>query len=274
MSISENPCPLNGFMKKLIFTVIIAFILPSVACGSGWQEITPQRVYNLLKEGSGLWLIDVRGAATFERVHAEGSVSIPVTTLAHKQFPKRKILVLVDQSLDLQRAKTAADTLVKNGQERVFVLSGGLRGWRDANLPVVGDGDWELSRVMGDELERALDAKVPLTVFDLRDEQERSRGPIKGSTIPTGEVFTERLETVVDELKKSSKNGLANQLKQPQTAVLVVPLGVDSEDVYQRHLWRLQRDIRVLDGGYAAWKTVRESKTVSNVEGCPTCPGQ
>jgi predicted sulfurtransferase len=82
--------------------VMYLSVMPAIVQSAGWQHITPERAYNLVKEGSGLWLVDVRSEAEFQQGHLEGAVNIPAETLPLKKFSKQKILVLVDDSLGLR----------------------------------------------------------------------------------------------------------------------------------------------------------------------------
>ncbi|MDH3999038.1 MAG: rhodanese-like domain-containing protein, partial [Desulfuromonadales bacterium] len=136
-------------MKQIIQITILLLLLPLVVHAAKWQQITPQQVYNLMEEGSGLWLIDVRETQAFEQTHIEGSVNISPAALATKTFPAKKKLVVTDNALGQLQAQQAAEVLVKNGQKRVYVLSGGVVAWEQAKLPMVGDGlKWPLRQVM------------------------------------------------------------------------------------------------------------------------------
>lgn len=261
-------------MKKMVLFVCFAFFLPSVVSAAGWKEIAPKQVYGLLKEGSGLWLIDVRAPASFEKEHVEGSVNIPESVLAVKTFPPQKILVLVDSSLGQLQAREAAEALVKRKQKRVFVLSGGLQGWRREGLPVIGAADgWELARLMPGELRRALAAEVAVEVYDLREQDEALRGPVAGSFALPGKSLAEKIDKLRKSLAKKGKKELAARLEEPRPVVVVVPAAADARALYQRYLWNLPGEVRVLEGGHAAWNAQRGRLTISNVEGCPTCPG-
>jgi rhodanese-related sulfurtransferase len=262
-------------MKKLIFLILVALFLPTVVSAAGWKEIVPKRVYDLLKEGSGLWLIDVRGPVSFEKAHIEGSVNIPRNVLATKSFPKNKILVLADNSLGSLQARDAADDLARRGQKRVFVLAGGIRGWQREALPVVGDaGGFELARMMPGELRQAKKAGLKFEVYDLRSQEEAEQGPIADSFVLPGKGLEERLVNLQSSLAKKGQGGLAAKLKMPVPVVVVLPAAAEARQLYQRYLWGLPGEVRVLEGGYAAWKANRGQMSISNVDGCATCPGE
>jgi hypothetical protein len=56
--------------------------------------------------------------------------------------------------------------------------------------------------------------------------------------------------------------------------VVILPTAAAAGALYQRYLWGLSAEVRVMEGGYLASQEFREKKTVSNFEGCPTCPGK
>lgn len=261
--------------SALAILTLVLLALPQAVMAAGWQEIAPGRVYEMLKEGSGLWLIDVRAPASFERGHIEGAVNIPASELTVKRFPKQKILIVADHSLGDLQAKEAAEALVKSGHERAFVLAGGLHGWRQAGLPAAGEGASGLAKVMPRELEAAREAKVPLRLLDLRQEAERSQGPVPGAESVQGKDLAEKLlqvRRILKQEEKEQKKNLAQKLRAGKTTVLLLPVAADAEALVQRHLWGLDADVRYVEGGYLA-AAPRQKLTVSNVEGCATCPG-
>jgi len=264
-------------MKRsaLAILALVLLFLPQAVLAAGWKEIAPQRVYDLLREGSGLWLIDVRPPSSFEPTHIEGAVNIPIAELEFKRFTKQKILVTTDDSLGDLQARTAADTLVKSGHERVFVLTGGLSSWRRAGLPTAGErGDGPVP-VLPAELEAARVAKVPLRLLDLRSEAERSRGEVSGAEAVEGMDLAEKLGQVrrtLERQEKEAKKDLAKKLRPAKATVLLLPMAADAGALLQRELRGMAADVRYVEGGYLA-AAPRQRLTISNVEGCPSCPG-
>ena len=260
-------------MKRHLFSLMFLFFLPLAAHAAKWQEITPQQVYNLMSEGSGLWLIDVRAAQSFEEAHIEGAVNISPAALAVKKFPAKKILVIADASLGQQQAREAADALVKNGQKRVYVLDGGIVAWEQAQLPFVGDGlNWPLRQVRPQELVQAKEQKIKIDLFDLRDEDDYVANPLADTTIIPGEKIDDRLQKLVKLLEQKQKKSLVPKLKQPPVTVVVLPIAVNAKQVYQQYLWHLAGDVRVLGGAYLVARS-GERQTSSSGNGCATCPG-
>ena len=129
----------------------------------------------MLKEGSGLWLIDVRSPLAFETEHIEGAVNISSAMLAHKKFPKTEpsYLLTIPRA---KKAKAAAEILVKNGYVRVYVLDGGVIGWDIEGYPVAKSKPF-VRGVTAEELNSALSNKVTLEVFlicEIRPKERRA----------------------------------------------------------------------------------------------------
>jgi rhodanese-related sulfurtransferase len=260
-------------MKHTILMLTLFLFLPLSAQAAKLEEITPQQVYNLMSEGSGLWLIDVRGPQAFETVHIEGAVNISPASLTVKRFPKQKILVVADNSLGQQQAREAADLLIKNCQKRVYVLAGGIAAWEQAKLPLVGDGkDWSLRQVRPQEVVKARKLKVKMELFDLREGEETLENPLSDANIIPGKTLEGRLEKLVKILEKQYRKGLGAKLKQQPVSVVVLPAATDAQRIYRQHLWQVSGDVRVLDGAYLVPRK-GERETVTSGSGCPTCPG-
>jgi rhodanese-related sulfurtransferase len=82
-------------------------------------------------------LVDVGSAAEFAAGHPAGAKSVPFDALATSgDLPKNKALPVVVVCPSGARAARAAGILRKLGFEKAQPLAGGLKSWRDANLPV------------------------------------------------------------------------------------------------------------------------------------------
>lgn len=240
--------------------------------GTSWQWIDGKRVQTHLNEGSGLWLIDVRSAAEYESRHIEGSVNIPSAVLMHKKFSVKKLLVLVDDSLGQKSARDAAVLLGERGQERVFVLAGGLAAWKSEGLPMVGD-EGAGRGVTAADLKWALGNSVPMNIYDLRSAKARKQGVLRSSEPVDGKTIEERVEKLKKALKRSErKNDLAARMQSTKPVVLVFAAADDAETHTKDILRSAKGDIRYLIGGYEA--TVSDELRQQMTTGaCPTCPG-
>ena len=251
--------------------IMVLLLWPPAVHAAAWQWIDSGRVRTMLTEGSSLWLIDVRSAAAYDAAHIEGSTNIPGELLAHKSFPRRKTLILVDDALGQRTARDAAASLVQKGHEQVFVLRGGVTGWKHDGLPMVERE--ALSRgVTAGDLKWAMGQSVPMKLYDLRDSGVRQREPLQGGGEVAGATVAERVETLRGMLAPApQKNGLAERLQQGEPVILVLPAAEDGE-AHVRSLRRTANaDIRYLIGGYEAlgFDSARATQTIG---ACPTCP--
>ena len=102
------------------------------------QAIGIQKAITMMNQDKAL-LIDVRKVEKFETGHILGAMSLPADDFStdNKIFTKRKqrpILIYADTT---QLAINCAMKLKKSGIEEVFVISGGITAWKQANMPVV-----------------------------------------------------------------------------------------------------------------------------------------
>lgn len=82
-------------------------------------------------------LIDVSEPAEYAAGHAGGSKNVPLGSLESTgDLPKNKALPLVVVCATGARASRAVGILHKLGFANARPLAGGLKAWRDANLPV------------------------------------------------------------------------------------------------------------------------------------------
>ncbi len=259
-------------MKRYLtcITALLLVLAPTVLVAAVPMEMAPGQVRDLMREGSRMWLIDVRAPSAFEMGHIEGAVNIPHNVLAVKRFPKKRMLVLVDNSLGLLDATKAAMILSGNGQERVYVMTGGLRGWTGAGYGLVGEVGFGSSMVRPEQLAGARKQGVVVNVYDLREEEEAGRYPVAGAIRPTGEGFEGKLGGVLAKIKEEAGKSPKMKLNESASAVLVFPAAVDARSIYRKYLKNLRSEIRVMEGGYLGAKS-GEITTVSNKEGCPTC---
>jgi rhodanese-related sulfurtransferase len=108
-------------------------VLSKSAVGASVETTEAVRLVNREKAV----LIDVRAAEEYAAGHVVGSRSIPLAALqGHKGLPSNKTLPLVLVCQSGARAGRAAGMLRKLGYQNVQTLAGGLKAWREANLPV------------------------------------------------------------------------------------------------------------------------------------------
>jgi rhodanese-related sulfurtransferase len=259
-------------VRRCILLVFSFFVLlPGSSHCSEWQWIEPERVYEMMREGSGMWLIDVRSSLSYETAHIEGSVNIPALSLPYRKFPAGRTLILIDDSLGQRIATESAEKMSKYGLERVYVLAGGIVSWELEGYPVVMENP-VVRTVSRDELKWALANRIPLQVFDMRDASDIKTGSIEGSLSFSGKGMPERLEKIRELLKEEEQSGMDGRLKKRRTVVLVFPETDDAEAITQKTVRGIKTDVRYLIGGYKTF-AMEKYKGWNTTGSCPTCRG-
>jgi rhodanese-related sulfurtransferase len=103
--------------------------------------LTAQAAVQLINRERGI-LIDVSDPEEFTAAHAKGAKNVPLKDLATKldaalgKASKAKDLPVIFICPQGKRSVTAASAAKKMGYTNAVSLSGGLRAWRDANMPI------------------------------------------------------------------------------------------------------------------------------------------
>ncbi|WP_115720339.1 rhodanese-like domain-containing protein [Gallaecimonas mangrovi] len=129
-------------MPSIIWVVVLALLIISVVQGmiSGVKKIKPQQAVFLINQDDSV-VVDIRSQADFKKGHIANALNLAKDELLkgeatrlekHKDAP---IIVVCDMG---HSAQQVAKQLKKGGFKSVFVLSGGIQGWRDAGMPVKG----------------------------------------------------------------------------------------------------------------------------------------
>ena len=109
---------------------------PLLVSGSQGAAVSTAAAVQLINREKGV-LIDVSEPEEFAKAHAAGARNIPFGQIeGHKSLPSNKALPLVLVCPTGARAGRAAGMLRKLGYEKAQAVAGGLKAWRDANLPV------------------------------------------------------------------------------------------------------------------------------------------
>ena len=114
----------------------LALFLPTITKGAA-GGVEPTEAVLLINREKAV-LIDVCEPAEYAQGHAMGSKNIPLGQL-ESQLPllvKNKSLPVILVCQVGGRASRAAAQAKKLGYERAQALSGGLKAWREASLPV------------------------------------------------------------------------------------------------------------------------------------------
>ncbi len=131
-----------NFLIENWFLIVAAVVsggmllYPKLVSGAQGGGLSPAQAVQLVNREKGV-LIDVSEPEEYAKGHAVGARNIPFGQIeGHKQLPSNKALPLVLVCPTGARAGRAAGMLRKLGYEKAQVLAGGLKAWREANLPV------------------------------------------------------------------------------------------------------------------------------------------
>lgn len=102
------------------------------------QTITPERAVQLMNHQEAL-VLDTRADNAFAEGHISGAQNVSVSSLERKFGALEKHLarpVIIVGGADEGASKLSA-ALQQKGFLQVFILNGGIPGWRAAGLPLV-----------------------------------------------------------------------------------------------------------------------------------------
>jgi rhodanese-related sulfurtransferase len=108
--------------------------LQSATVGGG---LSPAQAVQLINREKGQ-VIDVCSAEEFAAAHVAGAKNVPLDQIAAggKGLPSNKKLPLVVVCSTGARSAKAVAELKQLGYENAQSLGGGLKAWREANLPI------------------------------------------------------------------------------------------------------------------------------------------
>ncbi|MGO9146877.1 MAG: rhodanese-like domain-containing protein [Desulfomonilia bacterium] len=115
--------------------------------------VSPQILYDRLKEGEPIVLIDVMVDDHFRDVHLPGAISVCVYEIIFldniaRLIPGKDSEIVIYGSSDRSlEAATAAEKLVGAGYRDVSVLQGGLKGWKASGYELEGEDIGIVDRV-------------------------------------------------------------------------------------------------------------------------------
>ena len=102
------------------------------------DHIEPEELADRLMAGEqGLLVVDVRPAAEFSGFHIRGAFNAPLAQLAETLHPYRNRGLIVLYSNGITHPAQARDSLQRQGFGNVYILTDGLRGFRDRCLKPV-----------------------------------------------------------------------------------------------------------------------------------------
>ena len=127
---------LQNWLLILVAVVSGGMLLWPMFGGGGPGAVSVGEAVQLINREKAV-LIDVCEPAEYAAGHAAGARSVPLGTLeSSKALPSNKSVPVVVVCQSGARASRAAGMLRKLGYSNARVLSGGMRAWREANMPV------------------------------------------------------------------------------------------------------------------------------------------
>lgn len=120
----------------LIVVLILLILLEFIRQTRTGNGLSPQQVTRLINHENAV-VVDVRSTDAFANGHIIDAISVPVSELEKsKKLEKFKTQPIVLVCASGNESQRAVATLSKNGY-KVYFLNGGLRAWREAEMPVV-----------------------------------------------------------------------------------------------------------------------------------------
>jgi rhodanese-related sulfurtransferase len=121
-----------------IIVLVILLVIETIKQKNNDLQLTPAKLTQLINRDNAA-VIDLRPVNLYNEGHIIGALSIPVDELeTSKKLDKltsRPIVLICSLGTDSLRATTL---LAKKGI-KTSLLSGGLRAWQDANMPLIKD---------------------------------------------------------------------------------------------------------------------------------------
>jgi rhodanese-related sulfurtransferase len=124
---------LDNWMLLVIALSSGFFLLLPVVQGAAATGISPTEAVQCMNREKGV-VVDVCGADEFSQGHIKGAVNVPLDELEARldRAVKNKSTPVIMVCAAGARSKRAQ----KLGYEKVHSLHGGLKAWKEANLPV------------------------------------------------------------------------------------------------------------------------------------------
>lgn len=121
----------------LIAVLVLLTILEFIKSKNSAHRLTPARATQMINHQNAT-LLDIRTKDAFTAGHIVDAISIPLAELEnkYKKLEKSKaqpIIIVCETGLESARAATL---LAKHGFT-THILAGGIRSWKDAEMPVV-----------------------------------------------------------------------------------------------------------------------------------------
>ncbi len=129
----------HPFLIAAAVILIVLVIVNEVRMLGGPPALGPNEAIRLSDQGGVM--IDLRGVESYRAGHIVKARNIPLASLSEqlaklKKYKEKPVIVYCESGLESAKA---ASLLTKAGFAQVARLRGGLKAWRQENMPVVID---------------------------------------------------------------------------------------------------------------------------------------
>jgi rhodanese-related sulfurtransferase len=103
----------------------------------------PELKSRLIRDKTGLTIIDIRAPETFNRQHLKGAISVPLERLedlARSSLPRHREIYVYGESDE--QSLQAAKILLSTGFLNVAQIIGGVAAWHELDGTTEGSGIW------------------------------------------------------------------------------------------------------------------------------------
>lgn len=100
------------------------------------KNISARQAKELIEEGNGVFILDVRTKAEYNEFHLKGANLIPIQELEQNisKIPKdKKVIVHCAKG---KRSATACELLKNKGLKELYNVEGGINQWKSEGYPV------------------------------------------------------------------------------------------------------------------------------------------
>jgi rhodanese-related sulfurtransferase len=100
-----------------------------------------EELVSMINSGESFKLVDVLSEESYQKEHIKGAISLPLADIdkkAPKLLKKKETIVVYCASFECKASTMAADKLVAMGYKDVLDYKGGLKDYKEANLPIEG----------------------------------------------------------------------------------------------------------------------------------------
>lgn len=128
----------NWHLILLAFASGAMLLWPAVGRGLRAGGVTANGAVLLINREKGV-VVDIREPGEFAEGHITGARNVPVAQLQQRlpEVVRNKTVPLILVCATGGRAQRAQGVAKSLGYDRAVVLAGGLKGWKEANLPLV-----------------------------------------------------------------------------------------------------------------------------------------